>query len=68
MFRLAQFRRFNQDFNYVSLTYTPVQIVGSLVQKCVVLPHKLAAYEQGAWFLHNHLLGSRELHWEIEVS
>lgn len=35
----------------------PVQVVGSLIQECVILSDKLSPDQLGTWLLHHHFFG-----------
>lgn len=39
----------------------PVQVVGSLVQECVILSDKLSPDQLGTWLLHHHFFGQLEI-------
>lgn len=38
----------------------PVQVVGGLVQECVILSDKLSPDQLGTWLLHHHFFGQLE--------
>lgn len=39
----------------------PVQVVGGLVQECVILSDKLSPDQLGTWLLHHHFFGQLEI-------
>lgn len=41
--------------------YIPVQVVGGLVQECVILSNKLPPDELGTRLLHHHFFGQMEI-------
>lgn len=44
----------------------PVQVVGGLVQECVILSDKLSPDQLGTWLLHHHFFGQLEISAEEE--
>lgn len=43
------------------LPAVPVQVVGGLVQECVILSDKLSPDQLGTWLLHHHFFGQLEI-------
>lgn len=43
------------------VTVLPVQVVGGLVQQCVILSDKLSPDQLGTWLLHHHFFGQLEV-------
>lgn len=39
----------------------PMQVVGGLVQECVILSDKLSPDQLGTWLLHHHFFGQLEI-------
>ena len=51
----------NNHMTETQVMVIPVQVVGGLVQECVILSDKLSPDQLGTWLLHHHFFGQLEI-------